>query len=76
MKARWVLWWIANTIWMVLFALAIVVVWTREVDGSGAIQTTEIKIVSFIVLLIAFVIPFIFQMIWLFMNKKREERLE
>ncbi|WP_068677795.1 DUF3923 family protein [Oceanobacillus sp. Castelsardo] len=71
MKKRWVSWWIANIIWIVLFAAGSFVVWTREVDGAGVTQTPELKLVSFIVLLIAFIIPLIIQIIWLIFNLKK-----
>ncbi|WP_425339532.1 DUF3923 family protein [Lentibacillus salicampi] len=54
--------------WMILFVVGTVFVWTREVDGSGAVQTPEIKLLSFIVLLFAFIFPAIFQGIWLIIN--------
>ncbi|AVD54606.1 hypothetical protein CKF96_03695 (plasmid) [Priestia filamentosa] len=54
MKKRWIFWWIANIIWITLFAGGTFVVWTREVDGAGVTQTPALKLVAFIFLLIAF----------------------
>lgn len=67
-KKRWVSWWIANIIWIIIFAVGTVVIWTREVDGAGVTQTPELKLVAFIVLLIAFILPIIIQVVWLIVN--------
>ncbi|MEK3976610.1 DUF3923 family protein [Psychrobacillus sp. FSL K6-1267] len=68
MKKLWFLWWIANTFWVVIFALGTAFVWLREVDGAGATQTFEAKLAAFIVLLIAFILPLIIQVVWLIVN--------
>lgn len=73
MRSRWVSWWIANIIWVVLFAAGTIVIWTRDVDGAGVAQTPELKLVAFIVLLIAFIIPLIIQIVWLIVNLKKEK---
>lgn len=73
-KKRWASWWIANIIWVVLFAAGTVVVWTREVDGAGVTQTPELKLVAFIVLLIAFIIPLSIQIVWLVVNLKKVKK--
>jgi len=75
-KLRWFFWWIANIIWIVLFAAGSFVVWTREVDGAGVTQTPELKLVAFIVLLVAFTIPLIIQIVWLIVNLKRSHIVE
>lgn len=68
MKISWIFWWITNIFWMILFVVGTVFVWSREIDGSGAVQTPETKMLSFIVLLFAFLIPAIIQVIWLIIN--------
>ncbi|KOP81289.1 DUF3923 family protein [Cytobacillus solani] len=68
MKKLWIFWWIANIFWAVIFAVGTAFVWLREVDGTGAIQTLEAKLASFIVLLIAFIFPVIIQVVWLIVN--------
>ena len=68
MKKRWIFWWIANSIWFVIFAIGSAIIWLRKVDGAGVVQTSELKLIAFIVLLIAFIFPFIIQVIWLIMN--------
>ncbi|MBE2976972.1 DUF3923 family protein [Priestia megaterium] len=75
MKRRWISWWIANMIWIILFAVGTVVVWTREVDGAGVTQTLALKLLAFIVLLIAFIFPLIIQVIWLIVNFKASKHV-
>jgi len=74
-KRRWVSWWIANIIWIILFVVGTAVVWTREVDGAGVTQTLELKLFAFIVLLIAFIFPLIIQVIWLIINLKTSKHV-
>lgn len=67
-KLRWISWWATNIIWFILFVLGTVIVWMREVDGAGVIQTPMLKLIAFLVLLIAFIIPIIIQVVWLILN--------
>jgi len=62
-------------IWIILFAIGTVVVWTREVDGAGVTQTPQLKLLAFIVLLIAFIFPLIIQVIWLIVNFKASKHV-
>ena len=57
MKKRWISWWIGNLFWIIVFGIWAAIIWLREVDGAGVIQTPEIKSISLIVILIAFIIP-------------------
>ncbi|WP_176344299.1 DUF3923 family protein [Priestia aryabhattai] len=75
MKRRWISWWIANIIWIILFVVGTAVVWTREVDGAGVTQTLELKLFAFIVLLIAFIFPLIIQVIRLIINLKTSKHV-
>ncbi|GAB1771907.1 DUF3923 family protein [Priestia sp. TRN 1309] len=75
MKRRWISWWIANIIWIILFVVGTAVVWTREVDGAGVTQTLELKLFAFIVLLIVFIFPLILQVIWLIFNFKANKHV-
>lgn len=54
--------------------LGTAVVWLREVDGAGITQTPELKFLAFIVLVIAFIIPAIIQIVWLIVNLKRQSQ--
>ncbi|MEB6169828.1 DUF3923 family protein [Staphylococcus saprophyticus] len=42
--------------------------WARNVDASGAIQTTELKWVNIAVIGITYLISLIIQLIWLIIN--------
>lgn len=55
---------------MAIFVIGAAVVWLRDVDGAGVAQTPELKLVAFIVLLIAFILPFMIQVVWLIVNLK------
>ncbi|WP_342511749.1 DUF3923 family protein [Sporosarcina sp. FSL K6-1522] len=68
MKKLWLFWWIANIFWFAIFAIGTIFIWIREVDGAGVTQTPEAKLAAFIVLLIAFTLPVIIQVVWLIVN--------
>ncbi|GGA60231.1 DUF3923 family protein [Ornithinibacillus halotolerans] len=68
MKKRWIFWWMSNIFWIFIFGVLAAIIALREVDGAGAIQTPELRLVAFIVLLIAFIIPVIIQVVWLIIN--------
>ncbi|MEI3606311.1 DUF3923 family protein [Pseudogracilibacillus sp. SE30717A] len=68
MKKRWIPWWIANIFWFIIFAIGSAVIWLREVDGAGVTQTPELRLIAFVVLLIAFIFPLIIQVIWAIVN--------
>ena len=68
MKKRWIFWWICNIFWFILFLIGSAVVWLREVDGTGAVQTVALKLLAFLVVVIAFIIPLLMQIIWLVIN--------
>ncbi|WP_317906743.1 DUF3923 family protein [Bacillus subtilis] len=70
MKKRWIFWWICNIFWMAVFVMGTALVRLRDVDGAGVTQTPELKLIAFIVLLIAFIFPFIIQVVWLIVNLK------
>ncbi|AJO19467.1 hypothetical protein CHCC20488_2177 [Bacillus paralicheniformis] len=55
---------------MAVFVMGTALVWLRDVDGAGVTQTPELKLIAFIVLLIAFIFPFIIQVVWLIVNLK------
>jgi len=67
-KISWICWWIANLIWGVLFGVGLVIVWVRDVDAAGVTQTPTLKLIAFSVLIIAFIIPLIIQLVWLIVN--------
>ncbi|MDF9759585.1 uncharacterized protein HemY [Peribacillus simplex] len=65
------LWWVANVFWLVIFSILAIVIGTRQVDGAGAVQTPEIRIITFIILGVAFVFILIIQLIWFYFVRKR-----
>ncbi|MED0950651.1 DUF3923 family protein [Bacillus mobilis] len=71
MKRRWISWWIGNTFWIITFGVLAAIIWLREVDGAGVAQTPELKSVAFIILLIAFILPIIIQVVWLIVNLRK-----
>ncbi|MGJ5711696.1 DUF3923 family protein [Staphylococcus auricularis] len=68
MKFSWIFWWILNAFRLILFSAGTIFVWTRSVDGGGVTQTFDAKLISFIVLLVAFIFPLIVQIIWMIVN--------
>lgn len=73
MKISWAFWWLVNLFWVTVFIILSVIVWVRKVDGSGAVQTVELRLISFAILLIAFIFPTIIQSLWFFVNKLVEK---
>ncbi|PFN21870.1 DUF3923 family protein [Bacillus cereus] len=74
MKRRWIYWWIGNIFWIIIFGILAAIIWLREVDGAGVTQTPELKLVAFIVLLIAFILPIIIQAVWLIVNLRKSSK--
>ncbi|SCC43218.1 DUF3923 family protein [Bacillus wiedmannii] len=74
MKRRWIYWWIGNIFWIITFGILAAIIWLREVDGTGVTQTPELKLIAFIVLLIAFILPLIIQVVWLLVNLRKSRK--
>ncbi|WP_242660463.1 DUF3923 family protein [Bacillus luti] len=51
-----------------LFGIRVAIIWLRDVDGAGVTQTSKIKPISLIVLLISFILLIFIQVIWLIIN--------
>ncbi|PTI64235.1 DUF3923 family protein [Staphylococcus succinus] len=68
MKISWIFWWTIGAIEILSFIGFTIFLWTRNVDASGAIQTTELKWINVAVLGTAYLMPFIIQIIWLIIN--------
>ncbi|TDM13433.1 DUF3923 family protein [Macrococcus bovicus] len=64
----WILWSIYSAIIWLLFLIPAIFVWARTVDGTGASQTFESRMISLMVLMVFFLVPFIIQVIWLICN--------
>ncbi|HDR4723452.1 DUF3923 family protein [Bacillus cereus group sp. Sample62] len=74
MKRRWIYWWIGNIFWIITFGILAASIWLRAVDGTGVTQTLELKLIAFIVLLIAFILPLIIQVVWLLVNLRKSRK--
>ncbi|WP_260859082.1 DUF3923 family protein [Bacillus thuringiensis] len=59
---------------MIVFGIWAALIWLRDVDGAGVTQTPEIKSISLIVLLITFILPVFFQIIWLIINLRMSKK--
>lgn len=64
----WILWSIYSAIIWLLFLIPAIFIWLRTVDGTGASQTFESRMISLMVLMVFFLVPFIIQIIWLICN--------
>lgn len=58
--------------WIFLFAAGTFVIWTREVDGAGAVQTPGLRWFAFVLLVVAFLIPLGIQLGWRVVNQRIE----
>ncbi|PTE84544.1 DUF3923 family protein [Staphylococcus equorum] len=68
MKFSWIFWWIVSVLGLSAFLVLSLMVWFREVDASGAIQTIELKWINLAILAVFFLLPFVIQFIWLIIN--------
>jgi len=65
-----IIWWLLNGCWIALFAALAIVIYTRDVDASGVVQTPELRLTSLIIVGILAVIIFIGQLIFLHIINK------
>jgi membrane-anchored protein YejM (alkaline phosphatase superfamily) len=68
MKISWIFWWIISAIEVLSFIGFSILLWMRDIDASGAIQTTQLKWANIAVLGFAFLFPFAIQVAWLITN--------
>ena len=66
MRKKWMFWWGANLFWLITFIIGSAIIWLRTIDG--AVQTPEIKLFSFLILLVFYSIPAFIQVEWLIDN--------
>ena len=59
------LWWVTSLLWLALFGATAVFIAVREVDGAGAVQTPELRLIAFAVLGVAFVFVLLCQLVFL-----------
>lgn len=75
MRTSWILWWLVSILEFLSFIGISIFLWLREIDGSGAVQTTEIKLINISILALFYTVPFVIQLIWLKVinNKKKSQ---
>ncbi len=64
------IWWVANIVWILVFGALAFFVGARNIDGAGVIQTPEIKMVTYAILGIAFIVVVLVQLIFLYFVRK------
>lgn len=68
MKLSWVLWWIVSIFELASFTAISLFLWFRDQVAGGVTQTIELKWVNIGILFLAFIFPFLLQLIWLIFN--------
>ena len=66
------LWWATSLLWLALFGATAVFIAVREVDGAGAVQTPELRLIAFAVLGVAFVFVLLCQLVFLYFARKKK----
>ncbi|ARJ51330.1 DUF3923 family protein [Staphylococcus lutrae] len=74
MKASWIFWWMITILEGAIFLFLSMLLWNRNVDATGALQTLEIKLLNILVLAAFFLIPVMIQLIWCMVNIRKAER--
>ena len=66
------LWWATSLLWLALFGATAIFIAVREVDGAGAVQTPELRLIAFAILGVAFVFVLLCQLVFLYFARKRK----
>lgn len=64
-------WMIVSIVEIFVFLLLSIFIFTRKVDGSGLVQTPEVKMITWYVLDVPFVLLVIVQVVWGIIIKKQ-----
>lgn len=64
-------WMIVSIVEIFVFVLLSIFIFTRKVDGSGLVQTPEVKMITWYVLNVPFVLLVIVQVVWGIIIKKQ-----
>ncbi|WP_251945955.1 DUF3923 family protein [Levilactobacillus brevis] len=64
-------WMIVSIVEIFAFVLLSIFIFTRKVDGSGLVQTPEVKMITWYVLDVPFVLLVIVQVVWGIIIKKQ-----
>ncbi len=75
LKLSWILWWVLTVIELGSFITISLLLWFRDVDATGAVQTTELKWMSIGMISTLFIIPFLTQIAWLIINIVTSKKL-
>ncbi|HIY91993.1 DUF3923 family protein [Companilactobacillus sp. HBUAS56275] len=67
------IWWGVNFTWLILFAIGTIYLLNRKIDGAGAVQSPQIRMVSLAVLGGFFIFVCLCQLIVLFFVKRRNK---
>ncbi|WP_125761490.1 DUF3923 family protein [Companilactobacillus hulinensis] len=59
------IWRIINIAWIIIFVFLTILILLRKIDGTGAVQTTQARLVSLGVLAVFAIIIILCQIIWL-----------
>ncbi|WP_338653879.1 DUF3923 family protein [Lysinibacillus sp. Y5S-8] len=65
-----IIWWVINIVWLLIFSGLAVFIGVRNVDAAGMVQTPGIKMVSFVILGIVFLVVMLIQLIFLYFIRK------
>ena len=65
--------WIANIIWIGLCVLGSYIIWTRNIDATGVIQTFKLRLITFMMWLIPFLTLLSIQFVWIFVHLKNRK---
>lgn len=60
-----------NIAWLVLFIIGVIFISVRKVDGSGVVQTPQIRMISLAVLGVFFIFICLCQLVVLYFVKRR-----
>lgn len=64
-------WMIVSIVEIFVFVLLSIFIFTRKIDGSGLVQTPEVKMITWYVLDVPFVLLVIVQVVWGIIIKKQ-----
>lgn len=64
------IWWGLTFVWLFIFSALAIFISIRNMDGSGLVQTPEIKMITLIILGIAFIVVMLIQLILLYFVRK------
>ncbi|QRQ67850.1 DUF3923 family protein [Corynebacterium tuberculostearicum] len=75
MKLSWALWWTVTLIEVLSFIALSALLLVRSEDAAGAQQTIELRLLNVAILIFAYLIPFVIQVVWFILNKRAEKKV-